>query len=265
MSSVRKTVMKTPQQLLERLDAIGESLKASGNALALLGLGSVGTETVRLDAYSDLDFFAIVREGFKAHYIHNLDWLSKVQPITYAFRNTDDGYKVLFVDDIFCEFAVFEPHELAHIPFSAGRIVWKADDFDESLCIPQPSTPPTPKPTEFHLGEALTNLYVGMGRYHRGEKLSAARFIQNYAVDHILQLAEQIEMAQFVFIDQYNPERRFEKRFPNIATHLPSFIQGYDRSPESALAILEFLEAHFEVNQAIAARIRALCAEIRSL
>ncbi len=72
-------MMKTPQDLLERLDAIGESLRTSGNALALLGLGSVGTETARLDAYSDLDFFAIVREGFKAHYIDHLDWLSSVQ------------------------------------------------------------------------------------------------------------------------------------------------------------------------------------------
>src|SRR5690349_11538962 len=117
--------MKTPQQLLLRLDAIGASLKASGNALALLGLGSVGTETARLDAYSDLDFFAIVREGFKAQYIDNLDWLSSINPIAYAFRNTVDGYKLLFEDSIFCEFAVFEPPEMAHIPFSAGRIVWK--------------------------------------------------------------------------------------------------------------------------------------------
>ncbi len=111
-----------------------------------------------------------------------------------------------------------------------------------------------PKPIEFYLGEALTNLYVGMGRYHRGEKLSAARFIQNYAVDQILQLAAQIETAQPALVDVYNGERRFEQRFPNIASHLPTFIQGYDRSPESALAILEFLEAHFEVNKAIAAQ-----------
>lgn len=253
--------MTTPQQLLERLDAIGESLKASGNALALLGLGSVGTETARLDAYSDLDFFAIVREGFKARYIDNLDWLSNVHLIAYAFRNTDDGYKVLFEDDIFCEFAVFEPQELAHIPFSSGRLVWKADDFDESLCQPGLPTPEFVKSVEFHLGEALTNLYVGMGRYHRGEKLSAARFVQNYALDHILQLAAQIESPQPTLVDQYNAERRFEQRFPNIAAHMPAFVQGYDRSPQSALAILEFLEAHFDVNRAIAARIRASCAE----
>jgi hypothetical protein len=253
--------MNTPQQLLERLDAIGESLKASGNALALLGLGSVGTETARLDAYSDLDFFAIVREGFKARYIDNLDWLSNVNPIAYAFRNTDDGYKVLFADGIFCEFAVFEPQELATIPFSAGRIVWKAADFDESLCQPGLPSPEFLKSVEFHLGEALTNLYVGMGRYHRGEKLSAARFIQKYAVDQILLLAPQIETPQPTFVDYYSKDRRFEQRFPMLAAKLPDFVQGYDRSPESALAILQFLESHFEVNGAIAAQIRILCAK----
>ncbi len=253
--------MRTPHELLERLDAIGESLRVSGNALALLGLGSVGTETARLDAYSDLDFFAIVQEGFKARYIDNLDWLSNIQPIAYAFRNTVDGYKVLFDDGIFCEFAVFEPQEMATIPFSAVRIVWKTTDFDESICQPIVKAPSTPKPVEFHLGEALTNLYVGMGRYRRGEKLSAARFIQNYAVDQILQLAAQIETAQPAFVDIYSGERRFEQRFPDIAAYLPKFIQGYEHSPESALAILEFLETHFEVNTAIAALIRALCVE----
>ena len=253
--------MKTPQQLLERLDAIGESLKESGNALALLGLGSVGTETTRLDSYSDLDFFAIVREGFKTRYIDQLDWLSNIQPVAYAFRNTGDGYKVLFEDGIFCEFAVFEPQEMVVIPFSAGRIVWKADDFDESICTPSELPIVSQKPVEFRLGEALTNLYVGMGRYRRGEKLSAARFIQNYAVDQILNLAAQIETEQPALVDLYNVERRFEQRFPDIASYLPTFVQGYERSPQSALTILAFLEAHFEVNKAIAAQIRALCAE----
>jgi hypothetical protein len=35
-------------------------------------------------------------------------------------------------------------------------------------------------------------------------------------------------------------------------------MQGYDRSPESAAAILAFLEQHWEVNPAIARAIRAL-------
>jgi haloacid dehalogenase-like hydrolase len=52
-----------------------------------------------------------------------------------------------------------------------------------------------------------------------------------------------------------------EQRFVQLASHLAAFIQGYERTPESALAMLEFLEAHFAGNQAIAAAIRKLIAE----
>ncbi len=252
--------MATPQQLLARLDAIGVSLSKRETALALLGLGSVGTEVARLDAYSDLDFFAIVQQGTKAKYMANLDWLAEPNPIVYAFQNTVDGYKALYADGIFCEFAVFEPQEMAKIPFAAGRIVWQSSDFDAALTAPSPEIHST-KTTEFRLGEALTNLYVGLGRYHRGEKLSAARFIQNYAVDQILNMACEVEQAKPTLIDPFNVERRFEQRFPDVAAHLPTFIQGYDRSRESALAILTFLEAHFDVNTVIAARIRELAAQ----
>lgn len=253
--------MATPQQLLARLDAIGDSLSKRDTAVALLGLGSVGTETARLDAYSDLDFFAIVREGTKADYLANLDWLAEPTPIVYAFRNTDDGYKALYEDGIFCEFAVFEPHELAGIPFAAGRIVWQSADFDASLAAPPFEPHVSSKTIDFRLGEALTNLYVGLGRYHRGEQLSAARFIQNYAVDQILNMAGEVEQARPALTDPFNVERRFEQRFPDVASQLPVFVQGYDRSRESALAILSFLEAHFEVNKALAARIRELAAQ----
>src|SRR5574338_611622 len=110
--------MQTGQHLLQRLDAIGGSLSESGTALALLGLGSVGAETERLDAYSDLDFFVIVKPGCKPDYLASLEWLAAVHPLAYAFLNTADGYKALFADGIFCEFAVFEPQELAGIPFT---------------------------------------------------------------------------------------------------------------------------------------------------
>ncbi len=166
--------MDHQQRLLARLDAIGASLATTGEALALLGLGSVGQETDRLDAYSDLDFFAIVKAGQKPRFLNNLDWLAAVCPIAYAFQNTADGYKVLYEDNIFCEYAVFEPSELAAIPFAGGRIVWKSADFDEALTAPHARTPGKPS-VEFELGEALTNLYVGLGRYHRGEKMAAFR------------------------------------------------------------------------------------------
>ncbi|GAK49432.1 hypothetical protein U14_00654 [Candidatus Moduliflexus flocculans] len=247
--------------LLQRLDEIGRSLERSGHALALIGLGSVGAERDRLDEFSDLDFFAIVEEGWKQQYIDRLGWLSDVCPVAYCFKNTDDGYKLLYEDGVFCEFAVFELRELPAIAFARGRIVWKQPQISDDICVPTTSSVlPAPKSTAWRVGEALTNLYVGLGRFKRGEKLSASRFIQHYAVDRILELSEQLEQEQQAQQDPFANERRYEQRFPQTAQRLPEFVQGYERSRESALAILAFLEAHFEVNPAIAAAIRQLCA-----
>lgn len=249
-----------PRSLLTRLDEIGQSLKQSGHALALIGLGSVGLELERLDSYSDLDFFVIVEPGYKQAYLTSLQWLSDIQPIAYSFLNTDDGYKVLFEDRIFCEFAVFEPAELEHIPFAAGRFVWKRADVPNTLS--QPASVPAPRSQrnqDWLLGEALTNLYVGLNREKRGEKLSAARFIQGYAVDRLLELVEYVEPGIQIQRDPFVNERRFEQRFPKIAPELDRWMQGYERNCDSALAILAFLEKHFEVNKVIAKEIRELC------
>ena len=251
--------MQTKQTLLARLDAIARSLEASGRAEALIGLGSVGLELDRLDEYSDLDFFAIVEPGWKAHYIDDLAWLEQAAPVAYTFRNTVDGYKLLFADGIFCEFAVFERAELARIPFAPGRVVWKRPEVPDNIAVPQAAAgAPAEKSTEHLLGEALTNLYVGLCRYRRGERLSALRFIQGYAVDRVVELAAQVETESGARKDPFPGERRFEARFPALTPLLPGMLAGSERTPESALAVLAFLEQHFPVNQALAARIREL-------
>jgi len=246
--------------LLSRLKAIGVSLAQSDRALALIGLGSVGMELDRLDEYSDLDFFVIVETGFKNEFINDLGWLSSVKPIAYAFRNTQDGYKLLFQDRVFCEFAVFEEPELLNIPFSPGRIIWKRTNIPDEIRIPHQSTLPAEnRSVEWLIGEALTNLYIGLNRHHRGEKLSAMRFIQVYAVDRVLELTEQTEDRAAAARDIFSPERRVEQRHPQFAQYLPEFVLGYERSRESAKAILSFLESHFEVDSTMKQAILDLC------
>jgi hypothetical protein len=236
--------------LLSRLSEIGASLARSNKAVALIGLGSVGIEVDRLDEFSDLDFFAIVEPGYKAEFIEHLDWLSSICPIAYSFRNTPDGHKLLFQDGIFCELAVFEERELPQIPFAPGRIIWKKHDVSDRLALPQRVHSVQENPSlEWSLGEALTNLYVGASRFHRGERLSAMRLIQGYAVDRVLELAERINTSGSSGEDVFAPERRYEQRQPSMAKELPAFTQGYDRSIESAQAILLFLERHFSVNE----------------
>lgn len=243
--------------LLQRLDEIGRSLRDSGQALALLGLGSCGLETARLDDYSDLDFFAIVEPGQKMRFIDNLDWLERIRPLTYRLRNTGDGYKAMFDDGVFCEFAVFEPHELANIPYAPGRLVWQQHGFDHQWVQPRLDRAPAPSSDEEWLvGEALTCLYVGMGRFCRGEKLSASRFIHQYAFDRILDLCQRHDYGvrdPFVF------ERRLEQRQQSLAEALAQMQQGLERCAESTLAQLAWLERHCLVNAALKSRILALC------
>lgn len=69
--------MDRPQLLLRRLDDLGRSLQEAGSALALLALGSLGRETVRLDDRSDLDFFVLVEPGAKQRYLADLGWLER--------------------------------------------------------------------------------------------------------------------------------------------------------------------------------------------
>ena len=252
-------IVNKRDRLLSRLNVIGVSLEQSDKALALIGLGSVGMELDRLDEYSDLDFFVIVETGFKNEFINDLGWLSSVEPIAYTFRNTQDGYKLLFQDGVFCEFAVFEEPEFLNIPFSPGRIIWKRTNIPDEIRIPHHSNPHgESRSAEWLMGEALTNLYVGLNRHHRGEKLSAMRFIQVYAVDRVLELTDQIEAEAAASRDIFSPERRVEQRHPQLARYLPEFVLGYERSRESAKAILTFLENHFEVDSTMKQAIRDL-------
>lgn len=246
------------EQLLQRLDAIGRSLEAGGDALALIALGSVGIEQERIDAYSDLDFFVIVEEGRAEAYRDDLGWLRSVCPIAYHFKNSPHGSKVLFADGVYAEFAVFTLTELGQTEFPPGRIVWRAAGVDEAIRMPQRGASPAVRSVEWLLGEALTNLYVGIGRFKRGERLSALRFIQNYAVDRVLELVEQAEATQAGRRDSFGAERRVEQRYPALVPELAGFMQGYDRSLESATAIFAFLNARWALDPAMKQAIREL-------
>lgn len=258
----RASIMADPSTLLQRLDDIGCALAARGDALALLGLGSVGTETARLDGHSDLDFFVIVQPGAKARYLGQLDWLAAVHPLVWHYRNTVDGHKALMADGVFCEFAVFESDELAAIPYAPGRLVWQAPGVDERLLQPRRPLPTATPPDEtWIVGEALSCLFVGLQRWHRGEKLSAARLVQGGALDRLLQLDALRHPEATAAADPFNAERRVEARHPALAAELPALMPGYAATPAAARALLAALVARGAVLPAVmVAHIHALAA-----
>jgi hypothetical protein len=238
---------RTPQGLLQRLDEIALVLAGRGDALGLLGLGSCGQEMQRLDAYSDLDFFVLVRPGAKVRYTEQLDWLAQAYPLSWHFQNTVDGHKALMSDGVFCEFAVFEPQELASIPYSPGRFIWRRDELDPQLANPARALPDRRQHgRDWLVGEVLANLMVGMDRYRRGEVLSAMRHVQVFALDRLLELHDQIAEPKGITTDPFVVERRFELRHPDQLERLSTAAGGYEKLPESISAQLAWLE-HLDI------------------
>jgi len=242
---------------LARLLDIARLVRDSGDGLALLALGSAA-DTARLDEWSDLDFFAVMRPGTKARYIDTIDWLAGAGPILWGFRNTADGWKALYADGVFLEFAVFEPAELATIPFAPGRLVWQAEGFDASVCTPRQAGGHPPAGQDYLVGEILSNLYVGLCRWRRGERLAAYRAVQQHAVDNLLRLNEQLATPDTAGRDPFNLDRRLEQRHPALAADLPALLPGLERTPEAALAILDWVECRLPVPVPMADAIRRL-------
>jgi len=249
----------TPARLLRRLDDIGGALAERGDAIALIGLGSVGVDLDRLDEHSDLDFFVIVDQAAKPAYLASIDWLEAAAPIHYSFENSVDGRKVLFEDGIFAEYAVFTLVELAGAGFSPGRIVWRRADAPDGLEAPGrvPGRSPYLTP-HYQANEILTNLYVGLHRDARGERLSAARLIQVHAVDRAITLLGLLGQGTGAQQDAFAVERGAERRFGVDRLPLARLMPGYERNHEAALAMLAWLEEHADVDQRLASAVREL-------
>jgi hypothetical protein len=250
----------TAQRLLDRLDAIAAVLSARPDALALLALGSVGRETGRLDGWSDLDFFVIVREGSKQAYIDDLSWLGQAHRLAWHFRNTQDGHKALMADGIFCEFAVFEVRELHGIAYAPGRFVWRRDEVPDGLALPERAMP-APAQREWLVGEALSNLIVGLQRHARGERLTAMRMVQVHALDRVLELLD-LDAAAARGRDPFSVDRRVEQRHPLARTALADWAPGYAGTLGAALRLLDALESRTEVPALVSAHIRGLASQV---
>ncbi len=256
--------MEYKEKLLSRLEKIGLSLQKTKKAKALMSFGSVGVETDRIDEYSDLDFLVVAKNNCKQDLIENMEWLSSVAPISYCHKNTQDGFKLFFSDGIYSEFGILKEDEVKNIPHAEGRVIWCEDGFNHELRMPTKECDYEKIDLTWHLGEIVTNLYVGLCRYARNEKLSAVRFIQGSALDHLLLCSKMISQEEPCYKDVFQNERRYERRYPKLAKYLPEMIQGYEKCPQAALSILKVTETYFEVNPFIKKQIINLANQIMS-
>lgn len=234
-------------KVLNRMEQLAAHVAKIKEVRCLLGLGSISSHD-RLDNFSDIDFFLIVETGHKKRFMDKLDWL-EVKPLVYTFQNTKDGYKAMYHDGIFAEFAIFDEEEIKTARFTGGKVFYQKDDFDLDLIKPKFEPKHREVDVNFNVNEALTNLYIGLLRDLRGEKSSAMSFIQSYAYGLSIELFPKVFDEETLEVDPYVFERRIEARFPNQKELLKSMRLGINHNQLSAKNILYFLNNHFEINK----------------
>jgi hypothetical protein len=77
----------------------------------------------------------------------------------------------------------------------------------------------------YFAGQFLTSLLVGIGRYRRGERLSAHKFIKHDAVQNLLTLlSRRASPVEGTVPDDLDPARRFEVGYPDLGERLGSLM-----------------------------------------
>lgn len=246
---------------LGRLDRLAHILARDTSIVAVLGLGSAGVQTDRFDEHSDIDFFVVVDScAAKQRLLDDVGWLSGFGgEVVYSFVNDLNGRKALFADGLFVEYAVFTLPQVTALPYAGARTVWSRPGTDlrgpESAAV---SPAPALDTVEFHLNEALTNLYVGLHRDLRGERLTALRFIQVFAVDRILALVRLDPSTRLRHRDPFEPTRRIEQAATSRGLPLAQMCPGYAGNREAAACSLQWLVSRYHTEPAIVTAVEQL-------
>lgn len=225
--------------------ALQARLLADERVLGLVALGSMAEQDYLPDQWSDHDFFVIVQPGTQEVFRADVRWLPSFDRIVFQFRETVHGMKVVYNDGHLLEFAIFDVEEIYLAGVNRYRIlIDRAEIAGHMRAIAgqtqQRAAVDLADATQ-HIGQFVTNILVGVGRYYRGERLSAHQFVKHSAVTHLLTLfASYIPAPQHDLLDSLNPSRRFERVYPALSHELNSILSR--ETPDAAQQLLELAQ-----------------------
>ncbi|MGD9958004.1 hypothetical protein [Nocardioides sp.] len=215
------------------------SVAAYDDVEGLVLLGSTAA-TERVDAWSDHDFYLVVRQGREEHFRTHLDWLPDRDQIAFAARETEHGLKVVYRSGAVLEFAVANADDLATFGGSPYRVALDRSTVTEQMLVTRPPAAPADDLTDFRIFLAL--LVIGLGRAARGEELVAGELLRGYALHRLVAVLRRHASATAGSApDPYNGLRRFEAAYPELGRALAAALAR--PAAECGRCLLEFAEA----------------------
>lgn len=230
----------TPEAHRSFTERLTARLAGDPDVLGLVLLGSTSGLPPGPDAFSDHDFFVVVRPGRQERWRTDPSWLPDAGEVALAFRETAHGVKALYRSGHLAEFAVFDPEELAlarvnryAVPLDRGGVAERLAEVRRATVAAAP-----PAADEAWLaGQLLTNLVVGAARFARGERLSGHMLVRVGALHHLVPLLRAgLAPEAAARLDDLDLFRRLERALPAEAAALDAALAR--PVPEAARGIL---------------------------
>lgn len=199
----------------------------------------------RRDEWSDHDFYAVLDSGAEDDLRRRLPFLPHPERIVLVAREGRDGCCVLYDDGHQLEFGAGTTAELGSAQLAAHEILvgddetrgWAAAAAARGAAFVSESAVDA-------VGLALVKLLVGAGRAQRGEVLSASAFVRGYAVAFLALAVRQRKAPITQSADRFDPCRRFEADYPEIARQINDALSG--SVPQVARRLLSILRRELE-------------------
>jgi hypothetical protein len=222
-------------------DSLRRRLEDDPSVVGLVAVGSMAQDGTLPDEWSDHDFFVITAAGAEERFRTDLSWLPDADRVALWFRETEHGLKVLYDSGHLVEFAVFGPGQLESARINRARVLLDRADVAAQVARLQDQTARWAAGS-YHddrwlLGQLLTALVVGVGRFHRGELASAHERVKGEAVTSLLRLVALHLTPAAPVLDSLDPRRRVERAYPALAAELDRLMVL--PIPEAAGALLD--------------------------
>lgn len=227
--------------------ALAEGLWKLPDIEALLLFGSVSRQ--QNDAYSDLDFLVIVKESAVPLYTADLDWLSQCVTIDAVSREGEDSFNVLFAGGIVGDFGVVSLKHFGEYPHEAGVVVFQRENID--LSSSNIRILPSVRTQEEWLNRFLFKLYLGLGRYLRGERINAHTLIEGEALHAFLHLVK----TPGAVYDPYQIDRHFESIHPSGDFLSEVYIGSLTDLPDIGRRMLSEVRSRYPIHPEFESRI----------
>lgn len=226
-------------RFLAELCAVAES---RDDVIGLAGFGSTADRS-RVDEWSDHDFAWITVEGAQDAYRHDLSWLPGAESIALSVVEHHGGVKVIYDDGRVLEFGITGLVDFTN--WAGNRIQVLVDKGGVAAAAAAILSAPLPEGERDGQRAArlvLTQLLIGVGRYRRGEVLSAGRSIRDEATGYLLVAMAARLGRETERLDTLDPRRRFELVYPEPAAQIEMALRLDPE--EAARALLGIAEQH---------------------